>query len=48
MSQVQITKRRTASSRRRGQLEPPFPLDPRDPDIARAKELLRRRTARWE
>ena len=43
MSQIRITKpRRTASAGRRGQAEPPLPLDPRDPDITRAKQLQRR------
>lgn len=42
MSQLRITKqRRTASARRRGQVEPLLPLDPRDPDITRAKQLQR-------
>jgi hypothetical protein len=38
MKQTQITKRRRPSNWR---LEP-LPLDPRDPDIVRAKELARR------
>ena len=43
MSQLQITKqKRLASARRRDQVELPLPLDPRDPDIARAKRLQRR------
>ncbi len=43
MSQIRITKpRRTASVGRRGQVEPPLPMDPRDPDITRAKQLQRR------
>ena len=42
MSQLQISKqRRTAIARRRGEVEP-LPLDPRDPDITRAKQLQRR------
>ena len=42
MSRIRITKqRRTASAARRGQVEPEFPLDLRDPDIVRAKQLLR-------
>ena len=42
MSQIRITKpRRTASAGRRGRREPPLPLDLRDPDITRAKELQR-------
>jgi hypothetical protein len=41
--QIRITKqRRTASAGRSGQEEPQFPLDPRDPDIVRAKKLQRR------
>lgn len=43
MSQLQITKQsRTASARRRGQVEPLLPLDPRDPEIIRAKQLQRK------
>ena len=43
MSQLQITKQqRSAAARRRGQVEPLLPLDPRDPDIIRAKKLQRR------
>lgn len=43
MSQLQITRRhRAASARRRGETEQFLPLDPRDPDIARAKRLQRR------
>jgi hypothetical protein len=43
MSQLRITKQhRTVSARRRGQVEPLLPLDPRDPDITRAKQLQRR------
>ncbi len=42
MSQIRITKpRRTAGAGRRGRGEPPLPLDPRDPDIIRAKRLQR-------
>jgi hypothetical protein len=42
MSQIRITKqRRAASVRRRGRGEPLLPLDPRDPDITRAKQLQR-------
>jgi hypothetical protein len=42
MSQIRITKqRRAASAGRRGQPEPLLPLDPRDPDITRAKQLQR-------
>jgi hypothetical protein len=45
MSQIRITKqRRTASSRRRGQVQPELPLDPRDPEITAAKQLSRRST----
>jgi hypothetical protein len=39
MTQTRITKPRTASRRRRDELEP---LDPRDPEIIRAKQLQRR------
>jgi hypothetical protein len=43
MSQLQVTRqRRTASARRRGEAEPLLRLDPRDPDIIRAKQLQRR------
>jgi hypothetical protein len=43
MSQLQITRRhRAASARRRGETEQLLPLDPRDPDITRAKQLQRR------
>lgn len=41
MKQVRITKRHRPSDWR---LEP-LPLDPRDPDIVRAKELARRSRA---
>jgi hypothetical protein len=42
MSQLQITKKqRAASARRRGESEELLPLDPRDPDITRAKRLQR-------
>ena len=42
MSQTRITKQRpTARAGRRGQAEAEFPLDPRDPDIVRAKQLRR-------
>ncbi|HEX6453299.1 MAG TPA: hypothetical protein VF060_28030 [Trebonia sp.] len=42
MTQLQITRRRSASARRRGEMEQLLPLDPRDPDITRAKQLQRR------
>jgi hypothetical protein len=42
MVQIRITKSRTTSARRRDELEQPVPLDPRDPDIIRAKRLQRR------
>jgi hypothetical protein len=43
MSQIRITKKRpTASARRRGQVQPELPLDPRDPEIMAAKQLSRR------
>lgn len=42
MPQLRITRQhRTARARRRGQVEPLLPLDPRDPDITRAKQLQR-------
>jgi hypothetical protein len=42
MAQIRITRpRRTASARRHAQAEL-LPLDPRDPDITRAKQLQRR------
>ena len=45
MSQLQISKqRRTAIARLRDDVEP-LPLDPRDPDITRAKQLQRRASA---
>lgn len=44
MPQMRITKqRRTARVGGRGQAEPEFPLDLRDPDIVRAKQLRRPR-----
>jgi hypothetical protein len=49
MSQIRITRqRRTSNVRRRGRGEPLLPLDPRDPDITRAKQRQRqlRRPAR--
>lgn len=46
MPQVQITRRhRAASAHRRGEIEQLLPLDPRDPDITRAKQLQRRSEA---
>jgi hypothetical protein len=43
MAQIQITKKRsTASARRRGEVQPELPLDPRDPEIIAAKRLSRR------
>jgi len=42
MTQLRITRHRTASARRRGDMEQLLPLDPRDPDITRAKLLQRR------
>ena len=43
MRQLQISKRqRAASARRRTQADTLLPLDPRDPDIVRAKQLQRR------
>jgi hypothetical protein len=48
MRQLQISKQqRAGSARRRAQVEVLLPLDPRDPDIVRAKQLQRqRRTTR--
>lgn len=47
MSQLQVTRqRRTASARRRGEAERLPRLDPRDPDIVRAKQLQRRGNTR--
>ncbi len=44
MRQQQISKQqRAASARRRTQVETLLPLDPRDPDIVRAKQLQRQR-----
>jgi hypothetical protein len=46
MRQLQISRRqRAASARRRAQPDTLLPLDPRDPDIVRAKQLQRQRTA---
>ncbi|TCO39041.1 hypothetical protein EV646_11983 [Kribbella antiqua] len=42
MRQLQVTKvSRTATQRRRAALLTEQPLDPRDPDILRAKQLAR-------
>ena len=48
MRQLQISRQqRAASARRRTQVAALLPLDPRDPDIVRAKQLRRqRRSAR--
>ena len=44
MPQVRITKqRRTADTRWRQQRDLLLPLDPRDPDVTRAKQLQRKR-----
>jgi hypothetical protein len=44
MSQVRITKqRRTANTRWRRQRDLLLPLDPRDPDVTRAKQRRRQR-----
>jgi len=46
MRQLQISRRqRAASARRRARRDTLLPLDPRDPDIAAAKQLQRQRTA---
>jgi hypothetical protein len=42
MTQLRITRHRSASARQRGEMEKLLPLDPRDPDITRAKQLQRR------
>jgi hypothetical protein len=43
MQQLRITrKQRTASARRHDETEQELPLDPRDPDIIRAKQSQRR------
>jgi hypothetical protein len=45
MRQIRISKRSRPAARRRDLLaQDPLPLDPRDPDIVRAKELARRRS----
>lgn len=42
MARLQVTRqRRTASARRRGEVESLLRMDPRDPDIIRAKQLQR-------
>ena len=44
MRQIRISKRSRPGARRRDLLaQDPLPLDPRDPDIVRAKQLARRR-----
>jgi hypothetical protein len=43
MTQKRITKPRKASARRRDEADQLLELDPRDPDIVRAKRLQRRR-----
>lgn len=44
MRQLQISKQqRAASMRRRAHVDTLLPLDPRDPDIVRAKQLRRQR-----
>ncbi len=46
MRQLQISRQqRAARARRRTQPDTLLPLDPRDPDIVRAKRLQRQRTA---
>ena len=42
MTQLRITRHRAAGARRRGAMEQLLPLDPRDPDITRAKQMQRR------
>ena len=44
MRQIQISKSASRAARQRDLLSEDYlPLDPRDPDIVRAKELARRR-----
>ena len=45
MRQIRVSKRNRPGAWRLDQQEP-LPLDPRDPDIVRAKELARRTGAR--
>jgi hypothetical protein len=45
MRQIRVSKQHRPGAWRLGQQEP-LPLDPRDPDIVRAKELARRTGAR--
>jgi hypothetical protein len=44
MRQIQVSKRHRPGAWRLDQRDP-LPLDPRDPDIVRAKELARRGTS---
>jgi hypothetical protein len=45
MRQIQVSKRHSPGAWRRDLLsQEPLPLDPRDPEIVRAKELARRGT----
>ena len=46
MRQLQISRQRAASARRRARVDTLLPLDPRDPDIVRAKQLQRTATRR--
>lgn len=47
MQQIRVVKRgRTNDLRRRAELLDPLPIDPRDPDIIRAKQLQREGEAR--
>ncbi len=47
MRQLQISQRQRAARARRHSAAPPLlPLDPRDPDIVRAKQLQRQRRPR--
>ena len=46
MRQLQMTRQQQAArTRRRAQADTLLPLDPRDPDIVRAKQLQRQRSA---
>jgi hypothetical protein len=46
MRQIQMTKVSRTRSQRRAALLDQLPLDPRDPDIAKAKELQRNNSGR--
>jgi hypothetical protein len=48
MRQIQVTKVSRTRSQRRAALLDPLPLDPRDPDIAKAKQLQRDNSGRGD